>query len=134
MSKIKDLIKLLVVLFAIVQTGCAQTEQAPVLSNVNPEVFAKQMQDTLAVILDVRTPEEFNEGHLLRAINVNFYDEDFEKQIQNMDKTKTILVYCKAGGRSAEAAELLVKNKFKKVVNLTDGYDSWIEQKMPMTK
>ncbi|MBK8847766.1 MAG: rhodanese-like domain-containing protein [Bacteroidetes bacterium] len=134
MKNLKKIVKLLMLLFVAAHVGCAQTEQTQALYNVNPEMFAQQMQDTLTVILDVRTPEEFAKGHLLHAININFYDDDFNKQIEKLDKSKTILVYCKAGGRSSEAAELLVKNKFNKVYNLTDGYDSWIENKMPMEK
>ncbi|MCG2461738.1 rhodanese-like domain-containing protein [Flavobacteriaceae bacterium F89] len=77
------------------------------------------------ILLDVRTPEEFQEGHLDRALNINWYDSDFAEQIQRLDKEKTIYVYCKLGGRSAKASKVLDSLGFKNVVDLTGGYDTF---------
>jgi rhodanese-related sulfurtransferase len=76
------------------------------------------------VLLDVRTPEEFKEGHLASAVNINWYDADFAEQIQRLDKEKPIYVYCKAGGRSAKASKALDSLGFKNIVDLTGGYDA----------
>ena len=77
------------------------------------------------VLLDVRTPEEFQQGHLDHAVNINWYDTDFAKQTQNLDKEKPVYVYCKLGGRSAKAAKALDSLGFKNVVDLTGGYDAF---------
>src|SRR5690606_30088591 len=60
-----------------------------------------------AQILDVRTPEEFESDHIEGAKNINIYDEDFSTQIAKLDKSRPVLLYCKSGGRSREAAKQL---------------------------
>ena len=77
-------------------------------------------------LLDVRTPEEFEAGHLENAINVNWYDADFADQMKKVPSDKTIYVYCKKGGRSAKAAHLLDSLGYKKVVDLLGGYEAII--------
>ena len=82
-----------------------------------------------ALLIDVRTPEEFSSGHLEKAININWYDADFKEQIEDLDRGKTVYVYCKAGGRSAKAATVFRELGFKDVVNLEGGYDVYLEAK-----
>ncbi|MBT8320344.1 MAG: rhodanese-like domain-containing protein, partial [Eudoraea sp.] len=82
-----------------------------------------------AVLLDVRTPEEFAEGHLEGAVNMDWYQADFAKQLEAIGKGNKVYVYCKKGGRSAEAANLMDSLGYKKVVDLTGGYDAWLEFK-----
>ncbi len=78
-----------------------------------------------AVLVDVRTPAEYEEGHLEDALNVDFLDAGFTSRMQALDPSQTIYVYCKVGGRSAKAASLLDSLGFKKVVDLTGGYDAY---------
>lgn len=78
-----------------------------------------------AVLLDVRTPEEYRFGHLDGAVNINWYDIDFQDKVRELDRTKTVYVYCKAGGRSAKASAVMRDMGFKKVVNLEGGYDAF---------
>jgi rhodanese-related sulfurtransferase len=77
------------------------------------------------VVLDVRTPEEFNEGHIGNAININFYDTNFKEQINNLDKTKTYLIYCRSGARSSKALNLMTGLQFIKVYELGGGIIAW---------
>lgn len=77
-----------------------------------------------AILIDVRTPEEFNSGHLEHAININWYDSDFQNRVNELEKDKTIYVYCKKGGRSAEAAKLIDSMGFE-VIDLLGGYDAF---------
>ena len=81
------------------------------------------------VLLDVRTPEEFAAGHLEGDVNIDWYQPDFAKQLEVMDKEDKVYVYCKIGGRSAEAAELMESLGYKQVIDLTGGYDAWLESK-----
>jgi thioredoxin len=85
------------------------------------------------IILDVRTPEEIAGGTIDQASTIDFYDPDFTKKISVMDHSKNILVYCKAGGRSAQAADILVQNGFKHVYNLDGGISSWQANGNPLT-
>lgn len=77
------------------------------------------------ILIDVRTPEEFQAGHLPSAININWFDADFAQQVEKIHKDKTIYFYCKAGGRSLKASERLAALGYPHVVNLEGGYDTW---------
>ena len=79
-----------------------------------------------AVLVDVRTPEEFEQGHLEGALNIDWFSPDFASQWEGIDKDQTVYVYCKVGGRSAKAQEKLQTMGFRHVVNLTGGYDAYL--------
>ncbi|GGD54980.1 hypothetical protein GCM10011361_21910 [Muriicola marianensis] len=76
---------------------------------------------TKYTLIDVRTPEEFDAGHLENAININWYDEDFAEQVSDLPKGNTIYVYCQKGGRSAMAASVLDSLGYR-TIDLTGGY------------
>jgi thioredoxin 1 len=90
------------------------------------EPFAQKLAAaTRAQVLDVRTPAEFGQGHLPSAINMDFRDSAFNKEIQNLDKTNPVYVYCLSGGRSAGAAQKLVEQGFSEVYEMQGGYLKW---------
>lgn len=101
-----------------------QQEDAKVY-NVNVEQFSKLVHANKGVVLDVRTPGEWEEGTIGNATKMNYYDSDFEAQVEKLDKDEPVLVYCKKGGRSAGAAEILKNKGFKKVFNLEGGISAW---------
>lgn len=76
-------------------------------------------------LIDVRTPGEFQEGHLKNAINVDYRNENFEINIKKLDKTIPTFVYCLSGGRSASAATQLSEFGFKEVYNMDGGIMKW---------
>ena len=76
-------------------------------------------------LVDVRTPGEYKKGHLANALNVDFLDAKFESNIQKLDKTKPVIVYCQRGGRSAKCASKLIANGFTKVYDLEGGFAQW---------
>jgi rhodanese-related sulfurtransferase len=80
--------------------------------------------DPKAIVLDVRTSEEFSCGHLPGAINVNFF-EDFLKKADALDKLKNYYVYCAAGSRSESACHILDDKVQGNVYNLYEGIDKW---------
>jgi rhodanese-related sulfurtransferase len=77
------------------------------------------------IILDVRTLEEYQEGHLPNAVQIDFRGSDFKDQVNRLDKTKPVFVYCKGGGRSASSCETLKDLGFKEVYNLQGGITDW---------
>lgn len=116
-------------LMLTVQCTLAQTE------SLSPKNFKKRMEKTEnAVVLDVRTPEEFSEGHLKAAVNANVQDDDFDNKIDGLDRDKTYFVYCKAGVRSARAIEKMKAKGFKKLVGLEGGIDEWKEEGLAVEK
>lgn len=81
-----------------------------------------------AIIVDVRTPAEYNSGHLEHALNINWYDADFASKFEGIDKDKTIYVYCKVGGRSAKAQKKLLSLGYTNVINLEGGYNAVLRE------
>ncbi len=80
---------------------------------------------THAQLLDVRTPQEYKEGHLNNSLNIDYKSSDFREKIKSLDKTKPVFVYCLAGSRSAAAAEILHENGFKEIYDMKGGYLKW---------
>ncbi len=82
--------------------------------------------DSTLIVLDVRTDREFQAGHIPNAIQVDFMSPDFKMNIAEFDTSKTYIVYCQSGGRSAAASTIMVKELgFSDVKNLSDGYAGW---------
>lgn len=83
-------------------------------------------EDANAVILDVRTEEECNEGIIPNAINIDIYKgQGFIYQLEELDKNKNYYVYCKAGGRSAQACSVMNQLGFQNAYNLLGGFMNW---------
>ena len=79
-----------------------------------------QLSDT-DVILDVRTLDEWNEGHLTGAIHIDYFSDSFEDDITHLDKSKTYYVYCRSGKRSKDAIHVMHRQGFEHCINITDG-------------
>src|SRR5215218_10214245 len=93
-------------------------DAAPVHKNVGVEEFEKLTKQPGNVILDVRTGTEFRSGHLKDAVLIDFMGKDFDEKVKALDKSKTYLVHCQVGGRSAKACGKLDKVGFTNVINL----------------
>ena len=102
--------------------------------NTDVQGFAELVADTNVIVLDVRTAAEFAEGHLERAINIDYHQSDFvEKAKATLPLDKKIAVYCRSGRRSAGAADKLGEDGYK-LINLKGGIIVWKEANMPVTK
>jgi rhodanese-related sulfurtransferase len=95
------------------------------VKNLGVEEFEKGSKNTGTVILDVRTPEEYQTGHLKNAILLDISEQSFSASLDKLDKSKAYYVYCQAGGRSTTAAEIMAEKGFKKVYNLSGGIAAW---------
>ena len=97
--------------------------------SVEVEEFAKVIADTAVVRLDVRTADEYAEGHIDNTINIDVLKDDFEsKATATLPKDKTIALYCRSDRRSKNAAKILTKNGYT-VVELNSGYNGWKSKK-----
>src|SRR5688572_3848117 len=90
-------------------------------SNIASDEFQQKLKEKDVVILDVRTGAEFKSGSIPGAINANVMSDALTQKASVLDKNKTLLVYCKSGGRSASACSQLSKMGFEKVYNLSGG-------------
>ena len=104
-------------------------------TNLDLDQFASKVEAYPPVCLvDVRTPEEFSEGHIMGAVNYDWYDSLFVDNISAAyDKSAPLYVYCRSGKRASEASAALAKAGFE-VYNLEGGYISWTEAGKPVTK
>ena len=95
--------------------------------NLSQQDWISQLEaDTNAVILDVRTEDECNEGIIPNAIMIDIYKgQGFIYQVEELDKSKNYYVYCKAGGRSAQACAVMNQLGFENTCNLEGGFMQW---------
>lgn len=95
--------------------------------NLSQQDWISQLEaDTNAVILDVRTEDECNDGIIPNAIMIDIYKgQGFIYQVEELDKTKNYYVYCKAGGRSAQACAVMNQLGFENTFNLEGGFMQW---------
>ncbi|MFA5841421.1 MAG: rhodanese-like domain-containing protein [Candidatus Paceibacterota bacterium] len=85
-------------------------------------------------VLDVRTPEEYAEGHIGGSLNMDVSEPSFAQGISVLDKNKEYLVYCRSGGRSSTAQEIMAKASFRNVYNLSGGIIAWNRRGLPIIK
>lgn len=126
---------LLLSIFTILSIQCkeAQTSETLNATNLNEgqemaiqvlnkSDFKKAIAGQNVQLLDVRTPEEFSEGFIEGAININIYDKTFADKISKLDKSKPVYVYCRSGARSQSAAKQMQQLGFTSIIDLKGGY------------
>ena len=103
--------------------------------NLTVEEFQGRLSSGESVqLLDVRTPQEYAEGHVQGAVNIDWLADGFVEAVQaTIDPEKDVLIYCRRGRRSAEAADTLSKLGYKRIYNLQDGFNAWKNDNMPIT-
>jgi len=89
------------------------------------EMIEKRRGDADFAIIDVRTPEEFAEGHIEGAVPVNFRDDDFRDMVGELDRDKTHLIYCRSGARSVGARDVMAELGFREIYNMLNGILGW---------
>ena len=104
----------------------AQTS-SPVIT-LSIEEFKKAIAIENVQLVDVRTPEEFKEGAIDGAINIDYFQQEtFEKEFEKLDKTKPIYIYCKSGNRSQKSSVILDTMGFNEIYELKGGYTAWAD-------
>ncbi|MBS1490527.1 MAG: rhodanese-like domain-containing protein [Bacteroidetes bacterium] len=120
------------ILFFCLLSGAAFSQK---INTLKADEFEKKM--TLAkekIILDVRTAEEFKEGHLPGAQQLDVHQKDFKEKAAKLDKSKPLFVYCLGGVRSKSASSILSNLGFSTIYNLEGGIQSWEAGKKPVVK
>ena len=122
------------VIGAMLTGGCVQEQ---IIEDITPQEAFTLIQNNQNnpdfVIIDVRTPEEFAEEHIENAINIDFYSETFRDELNNLDKNKTYLVYCRSGKRSGNALDIMKELNFREAYNI-GGIIEWKAAGLPTTK
>jgi rhodanese-related sulfurtransferase len=94
-----------------------------IIANKNTENF---------VILDVRTPKEYDETRIENSLNINYNSKTFKLEIEKLDKNKTYLVYCHSGRRSSNAIKIMEKSGFTDLKNISGGISKWKKNNLPL--
>jgi phage shock protein E len=110
-----------------------QTSSTSPIQNVSAVEAQKILQDKDIVILDIRTPREYDASHIKGAININFYDRSFADNLKKLDRNKKYFVYCRSGNRTGQSMRLFSSLGFKDVVHLYRGIIDWNANGYPMT-
>jgi rhodanese-related sulfurtransferase len=118
--------------------GGAVANEKSVLETVTPEealsLIEQNGDGSGFAILDVRTPDEFNEGHIANAVNIDYYSDGFRENLDRLDKGKTYLLYCRSGSRSGKALPLMGELGFERVYNMGGGFVQWEKKGFPVAK
>lgn len=115
-------------------TSCSSASAADGYTDMNVAQFDSYIKEPGVQLVDVRTAQEYAEGHIAGAINIDYYDRNFVGECEaQLDKAKPVAVYCRSGHRSGLAAKALAKAGFK-VTNLEGGIMAWNRAGMPTTR
>ena len=130
---IRSLLLLMLVLSVLV-TACSSDTTTQSIELVSPADAAQVIADDPSglVVLDIRTPEEFNEARLADAIMVDFYADDFVDQLDTLDKDVPYVMYCRTGNRSSDAVKTMKDLGFVEVYEIDGGIVNWYEQGYPV--
>ncbi len=104
--------------------------------NLSAQDFAtaleKYKNDPNTILLDVRTMDEYNAGHIKGAKEVDYYAPDFMAKLSALDKNKRYFIYCRSGHRSGDTLQKMKSLGFKEVYNLQYGFNSWKQAGLPI--
>jgi rhodanese-related sulfurtransferase len=135
MKLLKIITFLSFVFFVLISCGQSSENskgKSELIHKINVDEFRLATENE--VIIDVRTPGEFESGHIQNAININVFDSNFKAQIEKLDKNEKVYVYCKIGSRSNKAAKILTESGFSQVYDLNGGIMSWQRANLPLEK
>ncbi|RKX80307.1 MAG: hypothetical protein DRP57_13240 [Spirochaetes bacterium] len=116
----------------------AQAKPAQKLLTINAKsafkLISTNKNNSNFIIIDVRTPTEYAEGHIKNCRLINFYSLDFKTKLDKLDKNKEYLVYCRSGFRSDQAVQIMEQLNFKKIYNLSGGIIAWKNSELPLQR
>src|SRR5690625_1847137 len=122
----RSYIVILVLALASFQVSCADKTKSQKLQVVSTEVYKEIIKDTSLTLIDVRTPEEYADGALPGAVNIDYYDEEnFHEAYDAFDRKEPIYLYCRTGNRSIKTADKLIEMGFEEIYDMEGGYMQW---------
>ena len=100
--------------------------QGTKIENIKAMEAAKMLEKNPdMMVLDIRTPEEFNSGHIPTSINIDYKAENFESELKKLDRSKSYLMHCRSGRRSTAALDTFRKLGFEHIIHIDDGILGW---------
>lgn len=120
--------KIIIILLSLSTLIACEAQTEGGVQKLDATSFKKEIAQKQVQLIDVRTPNEYQQGHIGNAKLINFYGNDFREKINKLDKNQPVYLYCKSGGRSGRASKVLIELGFKKVYDLKGGYMAWKNQ------
>ena len=118
--------------------GCSSPETetpAQIIEDITAEEANELIRENEGnpdfMIIDVRTPEEYADGHIENSVLIDFYADDFEEQIGQLDRDGKYLVYCRSGNRSSQSISIMEELGFTEVYNMLGGIGAWNDAGLP---
>ena len=115
-----------VVFFSLLLINSCQIFESTEINLISDTQFI-EIQNTEHILVDVRTIEEYESGHIQDAVNFDFYSESFQKEILSLNKSSSIILYCRTQNRSTKTANYLKDNGYKEIAVLEGGITSWVK-------
>ncbi|MFT4737424.1 MAG: rhodanese-related sulfurtransferase [Cyclobacteriaceae bacterium] len=124
---------LLSIVFALGAASCTNSSsQDPSVKRItNQDFISLQETDDSVQLVDVRTVQEYDNGHLEGAILIDFLQKDFRERVSILDKSMPIVVYCAVGGRSNQSTKILLEEGFTDIYDLKGGFKGWSSEGLP---
>ena len=114
------------VFFSLLLVYSCQIFESNEINEISDIQFT-EIQDTDYILVDVRTTEEYESGHIQDAVNFDFYSESFQNDILTLDKSSSIILYCRTQNRSTKTANYLKENGYKEITVIEGGITSWVK-------
>ena len=114
------------VFFSLLIVYSCQIFESDEINEISDIQFT-EIQDNDYILVDVRTAEEYESGHIQDAVNFDFYSESFQNDILTLDKSSAIILYCRTQNRSTKTANYLKENGYKEITVLEGGITSWVK-------
>ena len=99
---------------------------------LSPNDFSVEIVKQNSILVDIRTKDEFDSGRIATSINIDYYNPEYIKEFEKLDRSKTINLYCASGGRSSSAVKDISKLGFENINELNGGIYAWYMQKLPL--
>ena len=119
---------LLVLLFMAPVLAIAAAPIEDISARTAKDLIQQNLSNPDFIVLDIRTPREFDGGHIAGAQNIDFYAQTFAQEFRSLDLEKTYLIYCRSGNRSRQLMGAVEKMPFKKVFHMRSGLVDWVGQ------
>ena len=115
-----------IIFFSLLLVYSCQIFESTEISVISDAQFT-EIQDTDYILVDVRTAEEYESGHIQDAVNFDFYSESFQNDILSLDNSESIVLYCRTQNRSTKTANYLKENGYQEITVLEGGITSWVK-------
>ena len=116
-----------IVILSLIFIFSCELLNSPEINIISESDFIERQQDSDYTLIDVRTQDEFDLGHIYGAINLDFYSDSFQNDILSLPKNETIVLYCRTNNRSNKTATILKENGYKEILVIRGGITEWVK-------